>query len=262
MKHGKMKKVVKDKLFLGAMLLCLVLLTTVATATIMNRNSNKDGGQYLDLDSSTEEVVDGTKENNELVNNDLTNDTTGGQVANEDPSEDETRDQQVADGEETTQLSSDESPAQQVDGNQVQALNLSFTNESTMQWPIQGNILRDFCMDETIYHATLEQYKVSPEIIIQGEVDAQVVAPVDAQVMAVGANEEIGTYITLNLGNEYRVVLGQLKNVTVEQGQYVTAGTVVGAINTPTKYYSVEGPSLYFQLLNGEVPLDPVDFIQ
>lgn len=248
MNRRKMNKVVKDKLFLGGMLLCLVLLTTVATATIMNRNNNNEDGQYLDLDTSTNEFVNESKEN-EMVKNETKENTT----------ESTSKEQEVV---EQTQPESNGQQAQQVDGNQVQALNLAFTNESKMQWPVQGNILRDFSMDKTIYHATLEQFKVSPEVIIQGAVDTSVIAPVDAQVLAVGANEEIGTYVTLNLGNEYQVVLGQLKNVTVEQGQYVTAGTVIGAINTPTKYYSVEGPNLYFQLLHGQTPVDPMEFIQ
>lgn len=138
----------------------------------------------------------------------------------------------------------------------------NFSEESRLAWPIQGNILMNFSMDTTVYYSTLKQYKVSPAVLIQGEVGTGVTAPADAQIISVGKDEEIGNYVLMNLGNGYQVKLGNLKEITVQEGQFVRTGNILGVISDPTAYYSVEGPNLYFQMLNGEVPIDPIDYLQ
>src|SRR5699024_1200070 len=70
----------------------------------------------------------------------------------------------------------------------------NFSAESRLAWPIQGNILMGFSMDTTVYYSTLKQYKVSPAVLIQGEVGIGVAAPADAQIVSIGSNEEIGNY--------------------------------------------------------------------
>ena len=138
----------------------------------------------------------------------------------------------------------------------------NFSAESRLAWPIQGNILMGFSMDTTVYYSTLKQYKVSPAVLIQGEVGIGVAAPADAQIVSIGSNEEIGNYVILNLGNGYQAKIGNLKDITVQEGQFVRQGNILGAISDPTAYYSVEGPNVYFQLLNGETPIDPLDYLQ
>ena len=44
-------------------------------------------------------------------------------------------------------------------------------------------------------------------------------------------------------------------------GDYVEAGHVIGYVTEPTKYYSVEGSNLYFELRKDGVPVDPIEFL-
>ena len=41
----------------------------------------------------------------------------------------------------------------------------------------------------------------------------------------------------------------------------MTENSVIGYVSEPTKYYSVEGPNLYFQLLKDGQPVNPMDHI-
>jgi len=42
----------------------------------------------------------------------------------------------------------------------------------------------------------------------------------------------------------------------------VASGETVGILNEPTKYYSVEGPNLYFEILKDGTPVDPMNFME
>ena len=104
-------------------------------------------------------------------------------------------------------------------GEAADSLILNFTDTSKMAWPVRGNVLMDYSMDQTIYFPTLDQYKCNPGIVIQSEVSTPVGAPADARVMEVGANEEIGSYVVMDGGNEYTAVCGQLKKCVRGRGR-------------------------------------------
>lgn len=142
------------------------------------------------------------------------------------------------------------------------ALALNFSDTSKLAWPVLGNVILDYSMDKTTYFPTLDQFKCNPGIIIQSDVSMPVNAPANGRVLEVGANEEIGSYLVLDLGNEYTATCGQLKEVSVVQGEYLKKGQLLGYVSEPTKYYSVEGVNLFFELAHGGAAVDPLDYLE
>ena len=131
-----------------------------------------------------------------------------------------------------------------------------------MLWPARGNVLLDYSMDSTIYFPTLEQYKCNPSLVIQSEVSTPVYAPAAARVLEAGNNEEIGDYLVLDLGNDYTVTCGQLKEITAVQGEYLEAGQLLGYVAEPTKYYTIEGSNLFLEMRHGDKTVDPLDYLE
>lgn len=144
----------------------------------------------------------------------------------------------------------------------ITAQALDFTEDSIMEWPVRGTVLVDYNMDETVYYPTLDQYRVSPAIALQAVEDAPVYAAADGQVLSVVQDACTGTTVTMELGNGYQAVYGQLKGLTVAEGDTVKEGEVIGNISAPTKYYSVEGPNLYFAMKKDGVPVDPFEYLE
>lgn len=142
------------------------------------------------------------------------------------------------------------------------AVSLNFTSESDLSWPLQGDVILNYSMDQTVYFATLEQYKYNPALIIAGKVNDPVNAAATGKITDISANEETGLTVTMDLGNGYSAVYGQLKEVLYKEGATVEAGNAIGYVAEPTKYYSVEGSNLYFELLKGDEPVDPMQFMQ
>lgn len=139
---------------------------------------------------------------------------------------------------------------------------LSFTANDALAWPLDGNVLMGYSMDKTVYFATLDQYKYNPAIIIGGEVGDEVVAAADGEVESIKVDAQTGTTITMNLGNGYQIVYGQLKEVSLQEGDRVSKGELIGYLSEPTKYYSVEGPNLYLQVLKDGEPVNPMEYME
>lgn len=141
------------------------------------------------------------------------------------------------------------------------APNLNFSEETQMEWPVNGNILLDYNMDQTVYFPTLDQYKLSPAISVKAVEGAPVLASVQGTVYEIEENVQTGTTVTMELGSGYQAIYGQLKDLAVEEGQTVEKGTVIGYIAAPTKYYSEEGSNLYFAMKKDGEPIDPIAYL-
>ena len=143
-----------------------------------------------------------------------------------------------------------------------QTADVWFSEESVLEWPASGAVLINYSMDQTVYFSTLEQYKYNPALIIGGEVGENIGASAPGIVTNVEQDAQTGLTVTLDMGNGYSAVYGQLKEVPVQIGDYVEKGQIVGYLSEPTKYFSMEGPNLYFEILKDEVPVNPLDFME
>lgn len=139
---------------------------------------------------------------------------------------------------------------------------LHFSAETGLVWPASGSVIMDYSMEQTVYFATLDQYKYNPALIISGNVNDKVQAAATGKIVDISTNEETGCTVSMDIGDGYTAIYGQLKEVPYHVGAYVEAGNTIGYVSEPTKYYSVEGSNLYFELKKDDVPVDPVEFFQ
>lgn len=138
---------------------------------------------------------------------------------------------------------------------------LHFEPENGVVWPIKGAVLLDYSMDSTIFFPTLQQYQYNPAMVLSGNVNDKVYFVAKGKITNVETNEETGCTVTQDIGDGYTAVYGQLKELNYDVGDMVQSGQVVGYVNEPTKYYSVEGSNVYFQLLKNGVPIDPEEIL-
>ncbi len=139
---------------------------------------------------------------------------------------------------------------------------VTFNENSKLLWPVNGTIIMSYSMDKTVYFQTLDQYKYNPAVIISGAEGDQVLCGTTGIVKSIDVTAETGTTINVDLGNGYELFYGQLKEVPVKVGDYVEAKSVLGYVSQPTKYYSVEGSNVYFEMRKDGQPINPVEYLE
>lgn len=252
MKRNYFKKLIRDKLWLSIGVLGLVLVTSIVVTTYFTRNAdNKDNLDGLNpvAQGSTEEQESGSRPSGIVADRATLEDENNGENI---PSTSD----DVANGE----TEPEETKPVEVLSNQVETLD--FADDTKIGWPVTGNVIQVFSMDTTVWFPTLEQYRVSPAIQIQGETGTGVACVADSKVLEVGKNEELGNYVVMDMGNGYQATYGQLEDIRVVKGEYVTSGRVFASVSEPSKYYVVDGPHLYFAMTKNETPVDPLNYIQ
>ncbi len=135
---------------------------------------------------------------------------------------------------------------------------LHFDQETGLLWPVEGDILIEYSADKVVFFPTLSQYKTNPALVIASKEDESVKASAAGVVKKIEKTDETGTTLTVAIGDDFQVVYGQLKDVTVQKGDEVSEGQVLGKIAKPTKYYSVEGANLYYQVKQKGETVNPL----
>ena len=139
---------------------------------------------------------------------------------------------------------------------------ITFNESSRLLWPVNGTIIMSYSMDKTVYFQTLDQYKYNPAVVISGAEGDQVLCGTTGVIKSIDVTAETGTTVNVDIGNGYELFYGQLKEVPVKVGDYVEAKSVLGYVSQPTKYYSVEGSNVYFEMRKDGQPIKPVEFLE
>ncbi|MBQ9701267.1 MAG: peptidoglycan DD-metalloendopeptidase family protein [Lachnospiraceae bacterium] len=268
---GYKKSIFNDKTIVIASAVGLITIAAIAGGIFLGMGGDEEPkGNIVDLDEqasidyyqemespSDEQVADNNQSDEDMSDiEDATDDTKVSDISDNN-----------SETEESTSIS-DEQIAQNEQDEQVQDANVSegivgmnFSPSSVLIWPVEGNILIDFDMKNTVYFATLDLYKCSDAVCIQSAVDTPVYAASACSVDKIDYNSEIGNNVTVSLGNGYTLTYGQLKDVQIATGDVLEEGDLIGYIGHPTKYYNVEGPNLYMKMTLNGVPVDPLDYL-
>lgn len=214
------------------------------------------GDGSTDTESFDEEDANDTSENSDTNDNSNIQDSNVSENSSGSESNENTETTNVE-----SAVSDEIGETKDVSASAVNLPVVNFSEDTLMEWPVNGNILLDYSMDQTTYFPTLDQYKLSPAISVGAVEGAPVIAAVNGTVYSVEQNAQTGTTLTMELGNGYQAVYGQLTDLTVSEGDTVKKGTTIGYIAQPTKYYSTEGTNLYFAMRKNGEPIDPIEYL-
>lgn len=269
-----------------AMAVCAVTVLGVLTATglwMKDSTSTQDRGYVVDLSEMENGAANDTGDEIRAIQHVQEQEVTGDDL-DYDPYFQETGSQNVENPDGSVSESMSASPAEDVaageklpedaaekegTGTKAQETDapaistamqptLSFGDTDTLVWPVVGNVLINYSMDKTVYFPTLDQYKYNPAIVIAANEGDMITAAAAGKVKSVFEDPQIGQAVTMDLGNGYEITYGQLKEILVSEGSYVSMGDMIASVAAPTKYYSIEGTNVYFKLTKDGNPVNPM----
>lgn len=139
---------------------------------------------------------------------------------------------------------------------------LDFNEDCELVWPVEGEVIMPFSMDTTVYYKTLKSYKCNPGMMIKADENTSVRSAYEGVVESIENTSEYGTVVTVDIGNGYRLIYGQLMNVSVAEGDEISKAGKVGEIAPVSNYYKQEGAHLYFAMTMNNEPVNPEKYIR
>lgn len=257
----KMKRntIMKRKGFMAALMLCLVSALALTAGIVYNKNRKDKIPEVADLNETTAEYAT-ADEVREIVENNTSRKTEMERIQETTAAVEEIQPESKETLE--TEGSAETEDASIAEVANAGATELHFNEAASMQWPISGEVILEYSMDNTIYFPTLDVYKCNSGMMIQGDENIPVYAAADGIVEDVTYSREFGNMVSVNLGDGYVATYGQMADVIPAKGEMIEQGQQLGTLGAPTAYYEVEGYNLYFKLTKDGTPVNPLDYLK
>ena len=129
--------------------------------------------------------------------------------------------------------------------------------------PLQGEVLTVFSVDTLVYNETLDDWRIHDGIDISAKPGTTVLAACSGTVCAVTDDALMGTTVVIDHAGGYQTTYANLQGTpTVEIGDTVSAGQIIGAVGTTAAAEASQSPHLHFSVsLDGDA-VDPNEFLK
>ena len=129
-------------------------------------------------------------------------------------------------------------------------------------WPVKGEILSGFSLEVLAYDETMGDWRTHSGIDIAAPVGTQVLAVSAGTVASVEQDDLMGTTVVIAHAGGVESIYANLAAVpTVEAGDQVSIGAVIGAVGTTAVAESARAPHLHFEMREDGESVDPVSYL-
>lgn len=133
---------------------------------------------------------------------------------------------------------------------------------NTMKLPLDGEIIREFTMDDLIYYEAIGEWRVHRGVDIKPDDTLMIESALAGTVESVNTSEIMGTEIIIDHGNNIKTVYSNLVTASVKVGEKVQQGHVIGNVGKTAGIESADGAHLHFELLVDGKNVNPMDYIK
>ena len=129
-------------------------------------------------------------------------------------------------------------------------------------WPVKGQVISDFSLEVLAYDETMGDWRTHSGIDIAAPVGTQVLAVSAGTVASVEQDDLMGTTVVIAHAGGVESIYANLAAVpTVEAGDQVSIGAVIGAVGTTAVAESARAPHLHFEMREDGESVDPVSYL-
>lgn len=129
--------------------------------------------------------------------------------------------------------------------------------------PLAGETVAAFSMDELQYSETMGDWRTHDGVDIAAEAGTPVCATSSGTVLDVRDDDLMGTTVVISHDDGFGTLYANLQSTpTVEIGDYVTAGQVIGSVGRTALGESAQPPHLHFSVTENGGFVDPASYLK
>lgn len=238
-------------LYITGAVAVLLAIMIVALYSIYNKKLNDLSKSML----STEQIIGLVPNNEEDTTNPI--ETTGSIISKtieeaQNELKNQTEENIVENQENTTKLTVEEETEATVEKKEEVKKELVFA------YPVEGEILREFSMDELIYSETLDEWTVHQGLDIKAERTTVVKAAEAGTVVAIKNDPRYGLTVIIEHEDGYKTIYSNLLTTEfVVEDEKVEKGQSIGTVGNSAVFEIADEPHLHFEMLKDNEYVDP-----
>lgn len=132
------------------------------------------------------------------------------------------------------------------------------TVELKFERPVEGEVVRDFAVDNLIYSDTLQEWTTHTGIDIKAEKTTVVKSAEAGTVKTIKNDPRYGLTIIIEHANGFQTIYSNLlTSEFVVEGENVEKGQSLGTVGNTAAFEIVDEPHLHFEIIKDNVQVDP-----
>lgn len=129
-------------------------------------------------------------------------------------------------------------------------------------WPVKGEVIGDYSLEVLAYDQTMGDWRTHEGMDMAAPLGTQVMAVADGTVSAIYADPLMGTTVVVDHADQVSSLYANLAELpTVEVGDSVTTGTVIGSVGQTAVAESQKAAHLHFEMTEAGAPVDPANYL-
>lgn len=135
--------------------------------------------------------------------------------------------------------------------------------ELSFSYPIEGEILREFAIEELIYSETLDEWTVHQGIDIKADRTAVVKSAEEGTVVAIKNDPRYGLTVIIEHEDGYKTVYSNLLTAEfVTEDEKVEKGQSIGTVGNSAVFEIADEPHLHFEMIKNGDYIDPKIYLK
>lgn len=222
-------------------------LTSEQISSILNKTNENTESASIEIGKSVNDAETEIKENNVILNNAVTNSenvtsNTNNNVLNT---------KKVTATNTTSESNKKAENTEKIKTSET-------TVELSFERPVEGEIVRDFAIDNLIYSETLQEWTTHTGIDIKADKTTVVKAAEAGTVKTIKNDPRYGLTIVVEHANGFQTVYSNLlTSEFVVEGEKVEKGQSLGTVGNTAAFEIADEPHLHFEILKDSVQVDP-----
>ncbi|HJG97502.1 MAG TPA: M23 family metallopeptidase [Romboutsia timonensis] len=136
-------------------------------------------------------------------------------------------------------------------------------NKSSKLSFLGNEVVREYSEKEPSYSKTLDLWEIHKGLDISAEKGYEIKSLLNGKVVNVFKDDKHGMSVRVQSDNNVVVVYSNLdEKISVEKGQEVTEGQILGTVGNTTSVESEDGTHVHIEAFKGEESIDPMTFIK
>lgn len=133
---------------------------------------------------------------------------------------------------------------------------------TSLSWPVQGEVLTGYTVEALAYDTTMGDWRTHAGVDIAAAAGTEVRAPASGVVAQVTEDAMMGTTVVIDHGGNLTTTCSNLAAVpTVEVGDSVTVGDVIGSVGSTAIAESALPSHLHFSVEREGASVDPMELL-
>lgn len=130
-------------------------------------------------------------------------------------------------------------------------------------WPVKGDLLKAFSIDNLLYSSTLQEWTVHNGIDIKADKAAVVCAVADGTVKSIKNDPRYGLTVIIEHADGFKTVYSNLLTTEfVVEGEKVSKGQSIGTVGNTANFEVADDFHLHFEILKDDEYVDPMIYLK